>query len=100
MMLKKIGKKFRFSCFTKECITYDGRCPIMGFMNCPKQLANNVYNRIKPPTNIMPLGRWKPEQDNSKTYSKVDNANEDHCGPCGNTIIKNIHKTRNFIIPK
>lgn len=99
-MLKQFAKKFRFSCFTKECITYDGKCPLVGFMNCPKQIGNDIYKRIKPPTNVMPLGRWKSEQESTKTYSKVDNANEDHCGPCGNTIIKNIHKSRTFTIPK
>jgi hypothetical protein len=99
-MISNFVKKFRFSCFTKECITYDGRCPIMGFMNCPKQKVIEIYNRIKPPTNVMPLGRWKTEDAPNKTYSKVDNANEDHCGPCGNTIIKNIHKSRTFTIPK
>ena len=99
-MLQKLAKKFRFSCFTKECITYDGKCPILGFMNCPKDIGNNIYNRIKQPTNIIPMGRWKTEDAPNKTYSKVDNANEDHCGPCGNTIIKNIHKSRTFTIPK
>jgi hypothetical protein len=99
-MLQKFSKKFRFSCFTKECITYDGKCPILGFMNCPKQTANNVYKRIKPPTNVMPLGRWKAEDEANKTFSKVDKANEDHCGPCGNSILKNMHKSRSFTIPK
>jgi hypothetical protein len=42
------------------------------------------------------MGRWKPEDEDSKTLSKVDYANEDHCGPCGNNIIKNIHKFKDY----
>ena len=29
------------------------------------------------------LGRWNIETDISKTNSKIDLSNEDHCGPCG-----------------
>ena len=29
------------------------------------------------------LGRWKIETCNKKMDNKVDLANEDHCGPCG-----------------
>jgi hypothetical protein len=29
------------------------------------------------------LGRWKIEKCSKKMNSKVDMANEDHCGPCG-----------------
>ena len=34
----------------------------------------------KPP----PLGRWNLETCNKKINKKIDLANEDHCGPCGN----------------
>jgi arginyl-tRNA--protein-N-Asp/Glu arginylyltransferase len=33
------------------------------------------------------LGRWKIEYGKKMTY-KVDFANEDHCGPCGQYIKK------------
>jgi hypothetical protein len=31
----------------------------------------------------MLLGRWNVETCNKKINKKVDFANEDHCGPCG-----------------
>ena len=33
------------------------------------------------------LGRWNIEYCNKKTNNKVDLANEDHCGPCGQYIL-------------
>jgi hypothetical protein len=30
-----------------------------------------------------PLGRWGAEKCNTKLANKIDLANEDHCGPCG-----------------
>jgi len=29
------------------------------------------------------LGRWDIDHCNKKTNKKIDYANEDHCGPCG-----------------
>ena len=34
-----------------------------------------------------PLGRWHIETCNKKINSKIDFANEDHCGPCGKNHI-------------
>lgn len=33
-----------------------------------------------------PLGRWNIEVCNKKINNKIDRANEDHCGPCGQYI--------------
>jgi hypothetical protein len=33
-----------------------------------------------------PLGRWNVEICNKKINTKIDLANEDHCGPCGKYI--------------
>ena len=30
-----------------------------------------------------PLGRWKLDNFNQQINHKIDLANEDHCGPCG-----------------
>ena len=46
------------------------------------------------------LGRWNIEQCNKKTNNKVDLANEDHCGPCGQYIIDKIKITDNKLITK
>jgi hypothetical protein len=32
---------------------------------------------------VKPLGRWGAEKCNIKLAKKIDLANEDHCGPCG-----------------
>ena len=34
-----------------------------------------------------PLGRWKIDYCTNKINRKIDQANEDHCGPCGNFIV-------------
>jgi hypothetical protein len=34
-----------------------------------------------------PLGRWNNDC-NIKTNQKIDFSNEDHCGPCGNSLLK------------
>ena len=42
------------------------------------------------------LGRWNIDNCDKKINNKIDLANEDHCGPCGQYIldktIKNINK--------
>jgi hypothetical protein len=46
--------------------------------------------------NIMPekipnyLGRWRIEHCNTKINNKIDLANEDHCGPCGEYALEKI----------
>jgi hypothetical protein len=39
------------------------------------------------PSPLKPLGRWNIDYTNTKINNKVDLANEDHCGPCGQYII-------------
>ena len=38
-----------------------------------------------------PVGRWKIEKCEKTRDKKIDLANEDHCGPCGQ-YIKNLKK--------
>jgi hypothetical protein len=49
------------------------------------------------------LGRWGTECDSKQMNTRIDLANEDHCGPCGtyvlnkhdeNSLKKNTNKTR------
>ena len=35
-----------------------------------------------------PLGRWRIEYCNKKINNKIDLSNEDHCGPCGQYLLK------------
>lgn len=37
-----------------------------------------------------PLGRWKIEICNKKINNKIDLSNEDHCGPCGQYVLKKL----------
>ncbi len=55
------------------------------------ELINNVIKSIRfiryKPTNIN-LGRWNREDCNIKINKKIDFSNEDHCGCCGNNLLK------------
>jgi hypothetical protein len=43
----------------------------------------NFIRRILKPTSTTKLGRWQLHYDPKIVNSKVDQANEDHCGCCG-----------------
>ena len=46
-------------------------------------IIRKIYRRIDiRPTKVI-LGRWKIENNKNKIDYKVEMANEDHCGPCG-----------------
>ena len=38
------------------------------------------------------LGRWKIDYCNNKINRKIDLSNEDHCGPCGEYMLKKVNK--------
>jgi len=50
-----------------------------------KTIINKFSNKIIPHT--IPLGRWNIDNCSKRTNRKIDLANEDHCGPCGQYII-------------
>jgi hypothetical protein len=53
-----------------------------------KLFTNKFINKI-PESKSKPLGRWNIDYCSKKTNTKIDLANEDHCGPCGQyNIIK------------
>ena len=41
-----------------------------------------------------PLGRWSQERCAIKLNKKIDLANEDNCGPCGEYILTKLEKTK------
>lgn len=60
-----------------------------------KQLINIIMNQFgRGLPNNRPLGRWHIDYCLKKTATKVDHANEDHCGPCGQY---NIHNDKTII---
>ena len=50
-----------------------------------------ILNHFKPKEILKPVGRWNNEC-NIKTNKKIDFSNEDHCGPCGSSNIKDKFK--------
>lgn len=38
--------------------------------------------------NMKPLGRWRIDYCSKKMNRKIDLSNEDHCGPCGQYLIR------------
>jgi hypothetical protein len=49
-----------------------------------------ILKNFIPKTLPKPLGRWNNDC-HLKTNKKIDFANEDHCGPCGENLL-NTHK--------
>lgn len=49
-----------------------------------KTIMNKFTNKIP---DTRPLGRWNIDNCSKRTNRKIDLANEDHCGPCGQYII-------------
>ena len=55
-----------------------------------RQFINIIINQFgKSAQNSIPLGRWNIDYCLKKTATKIDLANEDHCGPCGQYNIHN-----------
>ena len=59
-----------------------------------KRITNVFFNNAS----VQPLGRWKVEKCNNKLNRKIDMANEDHCGPCGQYIITKISTQKEKIL--
>lgn len=69
--------------------------------NISRIVKNNVF-RFRHYFRTIPLslGRWKLDYSKKQIDSKVDWANEDHCGPCGNNPILNEkpnHNNKSFM---
>jgi len=61
-------------------------------INIPaKEILRKIFRRSE----IKYLGRWQTLQCEKKVNSRVDWANEDHCGPCGIEPIKQNNKENN-----
>jgi hypothetical protein len=52
------------------------------------KIINRIYNYIIKKQPKITLGRWNIDYNIKQINKKVDLSNEDHCGPCGNYIIK------------
>jgi len=56
-----------------------------GVINILKTYFSSKFNKLP-----LHLGRWKIENCNVKLNTKIDLANEDHCGPCGHYALTKI----------
>ena len=55
-------------------------------INKMKFITNIVQKMVKNEKKI--LGRWNIDYCDKKINQKVDLSNEDHCGPCGQYLLK------------
>jgi hypothetical protein len=53
----------------------------------------SIIKKIIPRESVKPLGRWNIEYSNIIMNTKIDLANEDHCGPCGQYAVSKIQDT-------
>ena len=64
----------------------------------------SIIKKFLPRDLPKPVGRWRIEECNIKTNSKIDLSNEDHCGPCGQYALEkiesNLNKNPNVILQK
>jgi len=89
-IMKKLVSKIIIRCSHENCpVKYPEVCLINFPSPCPHYPeALAAVNPEKENNKI--LGRWKPHSDFKKTAIKVDYANVDHCGPCGDDDVRKI----------
>lgn len=65
----------------------------MVFQYRPSRFMQRVLQLMRRQMEPMPLGRWNVDYCPRKMETKVDMANEDHCGPCGQYAMEKINQT-------
>ena len=55
-------------------------------------IRNFLYYSVVKNEPKMSLGRWKLSYNNGHIDNRVDRANEDHCGPCGELYLNKSKK--------
>jgi hypothetical protein len=60
-----------------------------------KFIKNIIHKLINKEKKL--LGRWNLEYCSNKIDNKIDLANEDHCGPCGQYVLEKANKEVNKI---
>ncbi len=68
-----------------------------------RQIIKTIMVQLNKSTPInIPLGRWNIDYCSKKTDTKIDLANEDHCGPCGqyNKDILKVKHTKSIVCNK
>ena len=61
------------------------------------KLFMDFVRKFIPKSPSTPLGRWNIDYCNKKMARKIDLANEDNCGPCGQySIPNNLHSKNKY----
>tara|TARA_B100000768_G_scaffold92515_1_gene86499 strand:+ start:49 stop:306 length:258 start_codon:yes stop_codon:yes gene_type:complete len=63
---------------------------IINDIYCIMRTVLRVLRNIKFGTDVKPLGRWGIDTSNTIRNQKIDLANEDHCGSCGEYIVSKL----------
>lgn len=63
-----------------------------------KAIFKFIQRIINPIESPKPLGRWGMDYCSKKTNFKVDLANEDHCGPCGQYGIEKVASKQETLV--
>lgn len=58
--------------------------PFLHKINALRDIHKETSIVCEPPKKDTVLGRWNLEYCDQKLNRKIELANEDHCGPCGN----------------
>jgi hypothetical protein len=66
-------------------------------MNRINTVSKEIIKIILDKDTIKPLGRWNINYCNKITDSKIDLANEDNCGPCGQYSILKFNDNKETI---
>ena len=66
----------------------------MSFTKAPKFLYIKTLFNMLFLNEVGPLGRWSQERCAIKLNKKIDLANEDNCGPCGEYILTKFDLTK------
>jgi len=69
----------------------------MMFISNMNKIVSRILLNFKPKQIDLILGRWKVENCHKKIDRKIDYANEDHCGPCGNNSLTTNSSTTNSL---
>jgi hypothetical protein len=59
-----------------------------------------IVETILPKQVVKPVGRWNIDYCKIKTNNKIDWANEDHCGPCGEYALRKNFTPKNTVHTK
>ena len=71
----------------------------MPFTNATKFVYSKTLFNMLFLNEVGPLGRWSQERCAIKLNKKIDLANEDNCGPCGEYILEKLKITTTSTIP-